>query len=58
MWIKLYSGEILQVHHYYEPREIYVVYTGEKDLVTGRDIVQDIDYTVVEKVAETKEELL
>lgn len=57
MWIKLYSGAIFQVHHYHKSYEAYVVYTGEKDLITGRNILQDIDYTVVEKVAETKEEL-
>ena len=57
MWIKLYSGQIFQVHHYHKSYEAYVVYTGEKDMITGRDILQDIDYTVVEKVAETKEEL-
>lgn len=57
MWIKLFNGSIFKVHHYNKRNETYVVYTGEVDLVTGRDLVETIDYTVVEKVAETKEEL-
>ena len=57
MWIKLYNGGIYELHHYDAKREVYIVLTGEVDLVTGRNLVQTIDYTVVEKVAETKEEL-
>lgn len=56
MWLKTYNGTIYEFSHKY--KDVYVCYTGERDIITGRRCVQWIDYTIVEKVAETKEELL
>lgn len=57
MWIKTITGSIFKVNHYDARNRAYVVYTNEEDLITGRNLVQMIDYTAVEKIAETKEEL-
>lgn len=57
MWIKTITGLIFKVNHYDTRNRAYVVYTNEEDLITGRNLVQMIDYTAVEKMAETKEEL-
>lgn len=57
MWIKTITGLIFKVHHYDAKNRAYVVYTNDVDLVTGTNLVQMIDYTAVDKMAETKEEL-